>query len=111
MEKQNTSLCVCISIHVHAVPVFLRFVIVLCLCECAEEGREKTMEGTSTSNSLFGSLSVFDSERGSNRKGRGYHCRLYPGWPLSTQCVYTRGKNIVQRMWLQLWDRKDKGAL
>ena len=74
-------------------------------------GKRENEEGTSTSNSLLGSLSVFDSERGSNRKGRGYHCRLYPGWPQSTQCVYTRGKNIVQRMWVQLWDRKDKGAL
>ena len=76
----------------------------VCVCR---GGKRENEEGTSTSNSLFGSLSVFDSERGSNRKGRGYHCRL----PLSTQCVYTRGKNIVQRMWVQLWDRKDKGAL
>ena len=54
-------------------------------------GKRESEEGTSTSNPLLGSLSVFDSERGSNRKGRGYHCRLYPGWLPS---AYIRGVRI-----------------
>ena len=37
---------------------------------CAEEGREEKIneEGTSTSNSLLGSLSMFASERGSSKE-------------------------------------------
>ena len=46
--------------------------MVLCLCECVctEEGSEEKLneEGTSTSNSFFGLLSVFDSERGSSKE-------------------------------------------
>ena len=52
-----------------AVPLLLHLVIALCLCECvyAEERSEEKIneEGTSTSNSLLGSGSEFDSECGS----------------------------------------------
>lgn len=58
--------------YTYAVPVLFHLVIVLCLCECvcAEEGSEEKIneEGTSTSNSLLGSLSVFASEHGSSKE-------------------------------------------
>ena len=62
----------CVYKHTCAVPLLFHLVIVLCLCECvcAEEGREEKIneEGTSTSNSLLGSLSMFASERGSSKE-------------------------------------------
>ena len=71
VQGRNKTVYVCISIHVHAVPVLLHFVIVLCLCECVcvcRGGKRENEEETSTSNSLCDSLSVFDSERGSNKE-------------------------------------------
>ena len=58
---------------------------------CEEGSEEKiNMEETSTSNSLLGSLSVFDSERGSSKeiwKEEVIITRLPP----SNQYVYTSG--------------------
>ena len=59
MEKQNT---MCVYQYTYAVPVLFYLVIVLSLCECvcAEEGSEEKInkEGTFTSNSSLGSLSM-----------------------------------------------------
>ena len=55
----------CVYKYTCAVPVLLHLVIVLCLCVCVQRREEKiNKEGTSTSNSLPGSLSVFESECG-----------------------------------------------
>ena len=63
----------CMYKYTCAVPLTLSLiVIVLCRCECvcAEEGSEEKIneEGTSTSNSSLGSLSVFASEYGSSKE-------------------------------------------
>ena len=62
----------CLYMYTCAVPLLFHLVIVLCLCECvcAEERSKENIneEGTSTSNSLLGSLSVFASERGSSKE-------------------------------------------
>ena len=61
VQWRSKTQCVCISIH-NTVPVLFYLVIVLCLCECvcAEEGSEEKInkEGTFTSNSSLGSLSM-----------------------------------------------------
>ena len=85
MEKQNTSLYVCI----HVLYLYSSHCFVCVSVVCAEEGSEEKIneEGTSTSNSLLGSLPVFASVRKYEAKG----CL-----PPSIQCVYTRGKNIKE---------------
>ena len=83
MEKQNTSLCVYISIHVHA------------------EGREKMRKEHLP---LILCLAHFVGVIGKEEV-------IIVDCTQAGLYLYTRGKNIVQRMWVQLWDRKDKGAL
>ena len=66
----------CVYKYTHAVPLLFHLVIVLglcecvCVCVCAEEGSEEKIneEGTSTSNSSLGSLSVFASECESSKE-------------------------------------------
>ena len=68
MEKQNTSLCVCISIHVLTSMSSLSHCFVsvgVCVCRGGKQREDKRGRKSST-NSLLGSLSVFDSERGSS---------------------------------------------
>ena len=67
MEKKYKFMCV--YKYTCVVPLLFHLVIVLCLV-CAEEGSEEKIneEGTSTSNSSLGSLSVFASEHGSSKE-------------------------------------------
>ena len=62
----------CVYKYTRAVPLHFHLVIVLsvCVCVCAEEGSKEKIneEGTSTSNSSLGSLSVFASECGSSKE-------------------------------------------
>ena len=68
--EKNTSLCVCISIHVLYLYFFTLSLFCVCVSVCAEEGSEEKIneEGTSTSNSSLGSLSMFVSESGSSKE-------------------------------------------
>ena len=69
------------------------------MCRGLEGSEEKiNKEGTSTSNSSLGSLSVFASACGSSKEISKKEVIIVRNThsPPSTQCVYTRGKNIKE---------------
>ena len=86
-------------------------VIVLCECVCVQRREEKiNQEGTSTSNSLLGSCSVFDSKRKYERKRLSLYILPQAGLHLPSVYIQGVGVSILSKDEGTVMGQKEQGC-